>query len=115
MRQMSDQSPPILIFVRDLIFSSRIVEAARDAGVAFKVVRKPEALQVEAGRLLIVDLNLDGAIKAAGAWREATGTPVIGFVSHVDTEVIASAKAAGIDQILSRGQFTQLLPSLIRG
>ena len=111
---MSADALPILIFVRDLMFSTRIVEAARAADVAFKVVRTPEALQAAEGRLLIVDLNQPGAIDVAGAWRRATGTRTIGFVSHVDTEAIAQAKAAGIDQILSRGQFTQVLPELVR-
>ncbi|CAN5331292.1 hypothetical protein BH09PLA1_BH09PLA1_24390 [soil metagenome] len=111
---MLDDPRPILIFVRDLMFSSRIVEAARDAAVPFKVVRSPDALRAEPGRLLIVDLNQDGAIEAAGAWRDATGGRTIGFVSHVDTDAIARAKSAGIDQILARGQFTQLLPTLIK-
>ena len=111
---MSSDELPILILVRDLMFSTRIVEAAKDAGVTYKIVRKPEAVHAEVGRLLIVDLNQDGAVDAAGAWRSATGTRTIGFVSHVDAEAIARAKAAGIDQILSRGQFTQVLPNLVR-
>ena len=112
---MSAENLPILILVRDLLFSTRIIEAARAAGVQYKVIRQPEALQFEAGRVLIVDLNQDGATEAAGAWRNQTGKLAIGFVSHVDTEAIQRAKAAGIDQILSRGAFTQLLPNLIRG
>ena len=110
---MHDSSSPILILVRDLMFSTRIVETARAANLPFKVIRKPESLATETGRVLIVDLNQDGAIEAASAWRAATGGRSIGFVSHVDNDVIARAKAAGIDQILSRGQFTQLLPTLL--
>lgn len=112
---MSAENLPILILVRDLLFSTRIIEAARTAVVQYKVIRKPEALLSEVGRVLIVDLNQEGATEAAGAWRKRAGKPAIGFVSHVDTEAIQRAKAAGIDQILSRGQFTQLLPSLIEG
>ena len=104
----------LLIFVRDLMFSTRIVEAAKDAGVAYKVIRKPDVLMTESGRTLFVDLDQDGAIDAAGAWRTRTGGETIGFVSHVNTEAIAQARSAGIDQILSRGQFTQQLQTLIR-
>lgn len=104
---------PVLIFVRDLMFSTRIVETARAMNVPFKVVRKSELLMNETGRLLIVDLNQDGAIDAASEWHKATGGRTIGFVSHVDTDAIERAKAAGIDQILSRGQFTQVLPTLL--
>ena len=109
----TEPQPPILIFVRDLMFSTRIVETAKALNRPFKVVRKAEVLMSEQGRLLIVDLNQDGAIEVASEWRKATGARTIGFVSHVDTDVIERAKAAGIDQILSRGQFTQVLPTLL--
>jgi hypothetical protein len=112
---MADPQLPILIFVRDLLFSTRIVEAARDAGVPFKVVRKTESLAAEPGRLLMIDLNQEGAIDAAREWKYATGSPTLGFVSHVDTETIARAKSGGIDRVMSRGQFTQLLPELVKG
>ena len=75
---MQDSSQPILILVRDLMFTTRIVEAARAANVPFKVVRKPELLVSETGRMLIVDLNQDSAIDAASAWRSATGGRTIG-------------------------------------
>ncbi|MBC8108535.1 MAG: hypothetical protein H7Z14_18260 [Anaerolineae bacterium] len=114
MTEPASSDPPILIFVRDLMFSTRIVEASRAAGVPFKVIRKPEALPAEAGRFLIVDLNQEGAMDAAVAWKNASGGRAIGFVSHVDTEVIDRAKLAGVDRILSRGQFTQVLPNLVR-
>ena len=105
---MSDSN--VLIFVRDLMFSTRIVEAAKAANVPYKVIRSADALAHEAGRMLIVDLNQDGAIEAAAKWNGRR----VGFVSHVDTETIERARAAGIDQIVSRGQFTQVLPQLIR-
>jgi hypothetical protein len=68
----------------------------------------------ESGQILFVDLDQDGAIDAAGRWRTRTGGKMIGFVSHVNTDAIQRAKAAGIDQIFSRGQFTQQLPALVR-
>ena len=39
---------------------------------------------------------------------------VPGFVSHVDTATIAAAREAGIDQVLARGQFVQILPELLK-
>jgi hypothetical protein len=105
--------PPILVLVRDLMFSSRIVAEARAAGVECKIVRDPAKIPMQ-GRLLIVDLNLDGAIDAAAAWGAAGNGPVVGFVSHVDTETISRARSAGISQILARSRFVQLLPDLIR-
>ena len=63
---------------------------------------------------MIVDLNLTGAIEAAAEWRKTGNRKVAGFVSHVDAKTIAQAKSAGIDQVLARSQFVQILPDLLR-
>ncbi|HEX8522764.1 MAG TPA: hypothetical protein VF669_10945 [Tepidisphaeraceae bacterium] len=103
----------ILIHVRDLMFSTRIVEAAKDLKLPFKVVRNAQQLPGESGRKLIVDLNQEGALDAALAWKQAHAGPVLGFVSHVDAETIARAREGGIDQIVSRGQFVSDLPQFL--
>jgi hypothetical protein len=102
----------VLALVSDLMFSSKISAEARACGVAVMMLRDPAKLEAQAGRMLIVDLNLAGAIAAAGAWRKATGREVVGFVSHVDAEAIANARDAGIDQIMARSRFVQVLPEL---
>ena len=104
-----------LVLVRDLLFASRITSAARDAGVMIKLIRDPTALASEPGARVIVDLNQPGALDAAAAWCVAKGKPATGFASHVDTETIARARAAGIARVLSRGQFTQTLGDVLRG
>jgi hypothetical protein len=38
----------------------------------------------------------------------------MGFVSHVDTQIIQSALLAGIDQVLPRSRFVEALPELLR-
>jgi hypothetical protein len=40
---------------------------------------------------------------------------VIGFVSHVDTQTIERAKAAGLDEVLPRSRFTAMLEQIIGG
>src|SRR3954469_747819 len=104
----------IIALVRDLMFASKITAAANEAGVEYRIVRDPAKLAGQEGEKLLVDLNQDGAIDAAAAWRQSSGKPVVGFVSHVDTEIIERAKSAGIDQVTTRGQFTQLLANLLR-
>ncbi len=101
----------VLVLVRDLIFSSRISAEARAAGVTHKIVRDPALLTAgdSATQFLLVDLNLEGAIEAAAAWRKLTGRPVIGFVSHVDSGTITKARAAGIDQVQARSEFVRTL------
>ena len=105
----------ILALVRDLIFASRITATARAQGVDVRLLRDPAALGAEAGARLLVDLNQSGALDAAAAWKrvDPAGREVIGFVSHVDTETIAAARAAGIDQVLARSAFATKLPDLL--
>ncbi|MGB7159054.1 MAG: hypothetical protein WBD40_13380 [Tepidisphaeraceae bacterium] len=105
--------PPLLILCRDLLFSSKITGAAQAVGVPFKVVRDPAKLASEPGRRLIVDLNQDGAIDAAIAWRHDTSNEVVGFVAHVDTETIRRAREGGVDHVLARSQFVAQLAQLI--
>jgi hypothetical protein len=110
-------SEPILVLVRDLMFSGRILAEARAAGVAIKTIRDPSEIANNGdtgARLMIADLNLPGAIAAAAGWRSKPNRAVIGFVSHVDGQTINEAKAAGIDQVLARSRFVQILPDLLR-
>jgi hypothetical protein len=104
---------PVLALVRDLIFATKISTAARSAGVEIKMLRDPQKLPREPGRLLLVDLNQEGAIEAAAAWREKQGAVAIGFVSHVDAETIFAARSAGIDRVLARSQFVKVLQDLL--
>jgi hypothetical protein len=106
-------SPALLILCRDLLLGSRITAAAQAAGVSFKVVRDAAKLAGQSGERLIVDLNQEGAIDAAAAWKAAGGGEVVGFVSHVDAGTIERAKAAGLDQIMARSAFVQELPALV--
>jgi len=109
--------PPVLALVRDLMFSTRVTGTATDLGIPLRLIRDPAQLAGQPGRRLIVDLNLAGAIDAAKIWREGAGVGmhVIGFVSHVDTATIQQARAAGIDRVMARSQFIQVLPQLLKG
>ena len=106
---------PILALVRDLLFASKITATAGSLGTCVQVVRDPAKLAGQAGNRLIVDLNLDGAIEAARAWKTATGGETVGFVSHVDTATIDRARAAGVDRVLARSRFVEVLPQLLSG
>ena len=112
---MSETEPyDVLALVRDLMFSSKIIATARAEGTNVKIVRDPAKLADEVGNRLLVDLNQDGAIPAASAWKARTGGAVIGFVSHVDAPSIAKAREAGFDQVLARSRFVETLPELLK-
>ena len=105
----------MLVLVRDLMFSSRISATARAAGTVVKLLREPSQLAGAAGRLLITDLNQPGVIGAAAEWSVARpGRRVVGFVSHVDTETIKAARAAGLE-VMPRSRFVEALPDLLGG
>lgn len=110
-----EDGKPILAFVRDLMFSSKITSTARAAGVTVKVVRDPEKLNQEPGSKLLVDLAEPHAIASAMTWKQLHGGRVIGFASHVDTNTIFKAQEAGFDQVLSRGGFTANLENILKG
>jgi hypothetical protein len=105
---------PVLALVRDLMFVGRITATAQAAGVVVKVVREPSKLAGLPGRLLLVDLNLDGALDAARSWKLATSGTVTAFVQHTDAAAIAAARSAGIDRVMARGQFVQVLGDLLK-
>ena len=109
-----DPAPPTLALVRDLIFATKISSTARALGTPLQLIRDPGQLGTQPGRLLIVDLNLPGAIPAAAEWSRATGGQVVGYVSHVDADTIAAAKSTGLIRVMARSQFTQMLPDILR-
>lgn len=112
---MSVSPRPILALVRDLIFSTKITTTARAGGIQVKIVRDPAGLAAEVGTLVLVDLNLPGAIEAAAAWQAAGAGDVVGFVSHLDAETAAAARAAGIQRVMARSRFVEVLPTLLSG
>ncbi|MGF1633290.1 MAG: hypothetical protein ACFCVE_05515 [Phycisphaerae bacterium] len=105
--------PDLVVLVRDLMFSTRIGHAARDAGVAAKFVRDPARLAEVAGKRLVVDLSQPGCLEAAVEWQGRTGGHVVGFVSHVDTATIQAARSAGLDAVLPRSAFVTKLGQIV--
>ena len=114
---MPDPTPPppaVLLLCRDLMFVSKVTATARATGATVKVVRDPAQLPPTGGRLF-VDLNQDGALDAAVAWKRATAGEVVGFASHVDADTMGRARQSGLDQVLARSQFTAGLERLLGG
>jgi DNA-binding NarL/FixJ family response regulator len=83
-----------------------------------KVAATAEALQCllePAPKLVIVDLNSRSqpiaAIQRLRA--EKQGLRVVGFLSHVQTDLAAQARAAGCDEVMPRSVFTQNLAAIL--
>jgi CheY-like chemotaxis protein len=108
----------VVALIDDLFFQMKVAETAKHLGVEFKVAANGEAL---AGmlepptKLVIVDLNAKGEPVATIARLRATQKelPIVAFLSHVQTELAAQAKAAGSTEVLPRSMFTQNLARIL--
>lgn len=109
----------------DLMFLSKIVEAAKVLGVPLRSLKAAEKV-VQACRDakdgVVVFLDLDGTspdpIAIATAVRTADPpltARLVGFASHVHPEHMAAAKQAGVADVFTRGQFVRVLPDLLKG
>jgi CheY-like chemotaxis protein len=112
----------ILAAVDDLIFLSKIQQTARLIGALVEAV-DPTKLEQHATRAgvrgVILDLNHRSgsameALRALKANPATARVPVVGFVSHVQSDLIAAARDAGCDEVLARSAFTAQLPQLLR-
>lgn len=112
---MSAAPVPILVLVRDLMFGSKIMATARANRTQIRIIRDPAKLEAEKGRLLVVDLNLEGAVEATSIWMKSNAqTPVVGFVSHMDHQTAWKARTCGVKLILARSKFAKVLEKFIR-
>jgi len=108
-----------LLLSSDLIFSSRIQQAAHHADVECVVARdEATTLAAMAGHpsLVFVDLEAMGEQSnpiiqsARKAWPNVR---IVAFGPHVQTDLLDAAIQAGADLVLPRSAFVQQLPSLL--
>jgi DNA-binding NarL/FixJ family response regulator len=109
----------ILVAVHDLMFTSKINSVTkghevswlpRGSSVVEKVKElKPEVLVIDLGNANLKAAEAIAALKADDATK---GVHVLGYVGHTEEAVIAAVKAAGCDEIYSKGEFTRRLPEL---
>ena len=112
----------VLCIVDDLIFSIKISTAAkalqapvffeRSAEMALPRIREKQPslviFDLNSSKLrpleIIAQMKADPALKAIRT---------LGYVSHVQTDVIAAARAAGIDEVLARSAFSERLGQIL--
>ena len=112
----------ILAVVDDLMFTSKIKTTATQLGIPVAFARSSpgalEAMHRETPSLVIFDLNSarTDALATVAAMKAETAlasVPTIAFVSHVQTDLIDAARAAGIGEVLARSAFTTRLPDIL--
>ena len=117
-------SRSVIAIVDDLFFASKIRGTAEALGVAVSFPRHAdgvrELIQRNPPALIICDLHsekfdllgLARTLKADAATRDI---PLIGFFSHVQTDLQKAAEDAGFDRVMPRSAFTTKLPQIISG
>ena len=108
----------VVALMDDLFFQMKLAETAKQLGIQVKVATSPDALLPllePAPKLVIIDLNgRNQPLQAVERIRAAkNGVRVIGFLSHVQTELAEQAQAAGCDQVLPRSVFTRDLATIL--
>jgi len=113
---------PVFAVMSDLLFRSKIDDAARRNGLELRAARSLEQLERHLGKQLpsvaFVDLEADSPDPSAAirALRERVGdgaVRIIGFAGHTNIEAIEAGRAAGATLVLARSGLTSQLPTLL--
>ncbi len=109
---------PVILAVRDLVFRSKVLAAAERLGAPVHLAPRGTPLATAARELgpgtLVLDLNEPGVLEQVAAAKAAGATRVVGFLGHLQEDLMAAARDAGVDEVLTRGQFVQRLDGLLR-
>ena len=111
----------------DLIFATKIRATAEALGIGSRPTRNADALrhrldQIDDGKLnepvegVLIDLELKE--EALGLIDQVknhqASIPVVAFGSHVQMNVLESARQRGADFVMARSVFTATLPDILR-
>src|SRR5215468_4635161 len=106
----------ILAIVDDLFFASKIRGTGEQVGARVLFARTSadvmQKVRDEAPALIVADLNARSSdpIELAHALKGdecCAAVPLLGFFSHVQTELQQAAMNAGFDRVMPRSLFTQ--------
>ncbi len=106
-------------YMDDLFFQMKIAETAKQLGIEFKVASNPAGLNGlldPPTKMVIVDLNARSNPIATIQDLCATHKElrVLAFLSHVQTDLAAQARAAGCLEVMPRSVFTQNLATILQ-
>ena len=113
----------ILAVVDDLLFTVKISDAAKRAGLEAEFVKSEKDVMEKATHeqplLIIFDLNnssvspleLISKLKSDGDLRQIS---LIGYLSHVQGELKQKAQEAGANIVMARSAFSQNLPQILK-
>ena len=98
----------VVYMISDMLFSSKLREAAKASGVSVQAARE--------AKLAIVDLRMPVALAALDALAAAPGNArTVGFIDHERVDVMDAARSKGCTDVMAKGQFANALPKLFAG
>jgi CheY-like chemotaxis protein len=112
----------VLAVLDDLMFMSKIRASARRLGVPVAIARSSEGalenMRNQAPSLVIFDLSNPrtdplGTVALMKADPMLERIPTVGFAGHTQVDLIEAARAAGVDNVLTRGAFAERLPEIL--
>jgi PleD family two-component response regulator len=113
----------ILAVVEDLMFTVKIADAAKRAGLDVEFVKSERDVIEKAAQekplLIILDLNFNAVqplnliskMKSDGEMKQIS---VIGYLSHVQGELKQQAQEAGANIVMARSAFSQNLQQILK-
>jgi len=106
--------------ISDMLFSSKLREAAKATGVTVQAQRDAAAWAAAAteAKLAILDLRMPTALAALDFLSMAMppqSLRTVGFIDHERTDVMDEARAKGCTDVMAKGQFANALPKLLAG
>ncbi len=114
----------VIAIVDDLFFASKIRGTAEQLGVSVSFLRHAESLNQailhDHPSLIICDLHSQRIdpielARQLKADEQLRSIPLLGFFSHVQTELQRKAREAGFDVVIPRSAFTRDLSEILSG
>ena len=111
----------ILVVSQNLIFLPKIENSAASHGIRVRLTAT-ESKFAEIYKLTVVPLVLIDLEGSRKTWTsvvekltDSTSKPkIVAYGPHSDVELLNSAKLSGCDEVLTKGQFNNSLPSIVK-
>lgn len=112
---MTDTNPGIVAALsRDVFFGMRIRTVLKQLGYEMKLCKTEDELVIAAPEAVtaLVDFNMPVDWEALSPIL-GKSTPVVAFGSHTNVDGFRAAKSAGVTRVVSNGEFSRKLPTLL--
>jgi len=108
----------VVAYMDDLFFQMKLAETAKHLGLEVKVASNADSLLQlldPVPALVIFDLNAKSSpLDAVQRLRAAQpAVRVVGFLSHVQTDLADKAQSAGFNEVMPRSKFSLHLPRIL--